>query len=459
LVHAVQKLCNVRYNRNVLRLLVILFGVLLSSCGGSGSATPPPQPSPSSASKIKHVVIIVQENRSFNDLFYGFPGARTAAYGRDSKGRRIQLQPIGLETTWDLDHSSYSFLAACNGMGSFPGTNCRMNGFNNEYVGCNHRSYPPCPIKHPQYAYVPHEETKPYFDMAEQYVLADRMFASNFDASSFISHQYIIAAQASSAVNYPQSAWGCEGGPGDTIGTVTQQRMVYGGYIRTCFQHQTLGDELDNAGLAWGFYAAYYSSGYINLWSAYQAIEHIYYGPDWHKDVLPNTRFFDDVAQGRMRAVSWITPSCQNSDHAGCGSNTGPSWVASLVNTIGRSKYWNSTAIFIFWDDYGGWYDPVPPPLVDYDGLGLRLPLIIISPYARKGYISHVQYEHGSILKFTEDIFGLPRLSASDARANSPAQDAFDFNQPPRKFHRIAAPLDEPYFRRQPLDLRPPDTQ
>jgi phospholipase C len=164
------KICNMRYHREFLRLLVTLFGILLSSCGGSGSssgsAIPPPKPSPSAAPKIQHVVIIVQENRSFNDLFYGFPGARTATYGSDSKGRRIQLQPIGLETTWDLDHSSYSFFAACNGTGSFPGTDCRMNGFNKEYVGCNHGGYPPCPIKHPQYAYVPHEETKPYFDMA-----------------------------------------------------------------------------------------------------------------------------------------------------------------------------------------------------------------------------------------------------------------------------------------------------
>ena len=450
------------FSAQVRRLLVLLFGVSLSGCGvaaSAGWAGAPPPTSPSPTQKIQHVVIVIQENRSFNDLFYGFPGARTATYGRDSRGRRIKLQPIGLETTWDLDHSSYSFFSACNGRGSFPGTECRMNGFNREYVGCGHSNYPPCPIEHPQYAYVPHHETKPYFDMARQFVLADRMFASNFDASSFISHQYAIAAQASSAVNYPRSAWGCEGGPADTIGTVTQQRTLYGGYIRTCFDHPTLGDELDRAGLSWGFYAAYYSSGYLNIWSAYQAIKHIYYGPDWRNDILPNTSFFDDVAHGRMRAVSWITPDCANSDHAGCGSNTGPSWVASIVNAVGESKYWNSTAMFIFWDDYGGWYDPVPPPLEDYDGLGMRLPLIIISPYAKKGYVSHVQYEHGSILKFAEDVFGLPRLSASDARANSPAQDAFDFNGPPRKFHKITAPHDMQYFLHQQADPRPPDTQ
>ena len=434
----------------------------LSACGAGGSgftSLPPAHSPPPAEPKIKHVVIIVQENRSFNDLFYGFPGAHTVGYGFDSHRRKIRLQPIGLETTWDLDHSSYSFFAACNGTGSFPGTDCRMNGFDREYAGCGHKSYPPCPIKYPAYAYVPHGETRPYFDIARRYVLADRMFASNFDASSFISHQYIIAGQASSAVNYPYNRWGCEGGKTDLIGTVTQQRTLYGGYIRVCFDNTTLGDELDAAGRSWGFYAASYSSGYLNIWSAYQAIRHIYYGPDWHKDVLPNTSFFDDVAQGRMRAVSWITPNCANSDHAGCGSKTGPSWVASLVNAVGRSKYWNSTAIFIFWDDYGGWYDDVAPQLVDYDGLGMRLPLLVVSPYAKRGYISHVHYEHGSILRFVEDLFGLPQLAASDARATSPEADCFDFNQAPRAFVPIAAPLGEGYFRSQPPDPRPPDTE
>ncbi len=112
-------------------------------------------------------------------------------------------------------------------------------------------------------------------------------------------------------------------------------------------------------------------------------------------------------------------------------------WVASVVNTIGQSKFWNSTAIFIFWDDASGFFDPEPPPYVDYDGLGFRLPLLIVSPYAKKGYVSHVRYEHGSILKFAEDVFSLPRLSASDTRANSPASHCFDFTQPPRKFEVI----------------------
>jgi len=412
-----------------------------------------------SSSKIKHVVIIVQENRSFNDLFYGYPGAKTAKYGYDTNGKRIKLLPVGLETAWDIDHSSGAFFAACNGTGSIPGTHCRMNGFNQESVSCYHS----CPIKHPQYAYVPRTETQPYFDMAKQYVLADRMYASNFDASSFISHQYIISGQAESAVDYPDGSWGCPGGPSDQISMVGPQRQIPNGYEVVCWNPKTLADDLDAAKISWAYYAVSYSvkcCSMPGIWSAYQAIDHIFHGQDWDKDIIsPPSRFLTDVSSGKLRTVSWVTPTWPNSDHAGSGSNTGPSWVTSLVNAIGTSKYWDSTAIFVFWDDYGGWYDREPPAYVDYDGLGLRLPMLIISPYAKKGYVSHVHYEHGSILKFTEDQFGLPRLTASDKRANSPEGDAFDFTQPPRKFVKIHAPYDENFFLHQPLDGHVPDSE
>jgi phospholipase C len=411
---------------------------------------------PTSGSKIKHIVIIVQENRSFNDLFYGYRGAKTYKYGYDTNGNKIKLLPIGLETTWDIDHSSGAFFAACNGTGSIPGTNCRMNGFNQESVGCGNS----CPIPHPQYAFVPRTETEPYFDMAKQYVLADQMYASNFDASSFISHQYIISGQAESAVNYPYGAWGCPGGPSDMISKVGPQRQIPYGHEVVCWNPTTLGDELDTAKIPWAYYAVGYGSSDPGIWSAYQAIDHIYHGSDWSKDIIiPPSQFLTDVANGNLRSVSWVTPTCANSDHAGCGSNTGPSWVTSLVNAIGTSKYWNSTAIFIFWDDYGGWYDREPPAYVDYDGLGLRLPMLIISPYAKQGYVSHIHYEHGSILKFTEDQFGLPRLTASDTRANSPEADAFDFTKPPRKFAKIHAPYDENFFLHQAVDRRIPDSE
>ncbi len=407
-----------------------------------------------SGSKIQHVVIIVQENRSFNNLFYGFPGAKTATYGYDTHGNKIELQPVGLETYWDIEHDLGGFLAACNGTGSYPGTDCQNNGFDNEYSGCG--SY--CPNKNPPYSYVPHTETRPYFFMGKHYVLADEMYASNLDASSFISHQYIIAGQASSAVNFPSSWWGCPGvSSGDYIYTLTQERTI-GGTIPMCWNNETLGDEMDKAGLSWAFYASQYD-GDGGIWSAYQNISYVYNGPDWDNDVIsPQTNFFNDVSNGKLRDLSWITPTCANSDHAGCGSKTGPAWVASLVDAIGQSKYWDSTAIFIFWDDYGGWYDPQPPALVDYDGLGMRLPMLIVSPYAKRGFIDHTHFEHGSILKFVEDTFGLARMTASDKRAKSP-DDAFDFNKPPRKFEVVPSEHGKDFFMHQAPDNRIPDAQ
>jgi phospholipase C len=189
-------------------LPIAALALLLSACGGNGPISgtapalplayqPPAQSQPAvqrlhpPSGKIEHVVIIIQENRSFNNLFYGYPGAATATHGYGSSGQKITLLPVSLATNWDLEHDSAGFETACNGSGSIPGTKCRMNGFNHESVSCGGYG-DPCPSMYPQYSYVPHSEIKPYLDMAHQYVLADQMYASNFDASSFISHQYII---------------------------------------------------------------------------------------------------------------------------------------------------------------------------------------------------------------------------------------------------------------------------
>jgi phospholipase C len=440
---------------------------VLAACGGSvvpgtgAGALLRLASSDGGIDKIQHVVVIIQENRSLDNLFQGFPGALTQPYGYDSFGKKIKLGQIPLQTSWDVEHSAQGFFAACNGTGRLPGTDCRMNGFDKEDVQCGRRRFPSCPIKHPQYAFVPPAETKLYFEMGEQYVLGDEMFASNFDQSSFVAHQYLIAAQSGSAVNFPSSnKWGCEGGPEDIIPTVTQAREIdYRDSERVCFNYETLGDQLDAAKISWRYYTAHTPYGNGAFWSAYSAVKHIYDGPDWKTNIIsPQTEFFNDVTNN-LPAVSWITPTCQNSDHASCKGNTGPEWVASLVDAIGQSQYWSSTAIFVTWDDPGGWYDHVPPKMLDYDGLGFRVPLLVISPYAKKGYVSHVHYELASILRFIEDRDGLPTLSASDKRAISPAGDCFDFNQPPRKFITIQAKRGESYFRHQPLDLRPVDSE
>src|SRR5579871_3869297 len=393
------------------------------------------------AGKITHVIYIVQENRSFDNLFQGYPGANTVPSGMNSSGQTITLQPSSLKNVYVIDHSAYAMFAACNGTGSVPGTNCQMNGFNNEYTFGGPTN--------PQYVYVPHDESKPYFDMAHEWVVADNMFQSQLD-ESFVAHQYVIAAQAQGSVDLPYGPlWGCPGGPGDLVGTITQTRSLYGPYQQACFDYTTLGDELDKAALSWRFYAARYGNdagGNSGTWSAYQAVRHIFYGKDWKRDVIsPNWRFITDVHRGYLANFTWITPVCAESDHLECGGGYGPSWVSAIVNTVGQSKFWDSTAIFVQWDDWGGFYDHVAPPYRDYDGNGFRVPLLVISPYAKKNYVSHTQYETASVLHFAEDLYGLGRLAAADTRANSPA-DAFDFSKKPRPFVAIKAPYPAKFF-------------
>jgi phospholipase C len=403
--------------------------------------------------KIDHIVYVVQENRSFDNMFYGFPGADTATKGKNSKGKWITLKPYALTKIFDIAHSAQAMFAACNGTGSEPGKKCRMNGFDKEgsYGG------PP----NPEYIFVPHNESRPYFEMAHQYVLADRMFQSQLD-ESFVAHQYVIAAQAASSVNIPTGEWGCQGGSGDLVYTITHSRNPRGPQQPACFDYQTLGDELDAAGKTWHFYTSKFGSsgsGSGSFWSSYQAVYHIYYGYDWRYVIAPQKQFLTAVKEGHLANFTWITPTCEESDHPGCGGGLGPSWVASIVNAVGESKFWKTTAIFIQWDDWGGFYDHVPPPFKDYDGLGFRVPLIVISPYAKKGHVSHVQYETASVLRFAENLWGLPHLSAADARAASPAADCFDFNKTPRKFVHIRAPKGSDFFMNRPMDYRPPDTE
>ncbi len=402
------------------------------------------------AGKIEHVVYVVQENRSFDNMFQDYPGANTVSTGKDSTGGRIKLRPISLKTQFDINHSAYAMFKACDGKGKLPGTRCRMDGFDLEieYGGPYHG----------EYSYVPHMESKPYWDMAHEWVLADEMFASQLD-ESFVAHQYIIAAQAQSSVNIPDLYWGCAGNKTDEIQTITQQRG-YGPVQRACFDYATLGDELDQAGLTWRFYTSHYRKPTSGLWSAYQAVKHIFHGPDWKTDIItPQKQFLTDVHAGKLANFTWITPLCPDSDHPLCGGGFGPSWVSAVVNAVGMSKFWKSTVIFVQWDDWGGMYDHVRPPFKDYDGLGFRVPLIAIGPYAKKNYVSHTQYETASVLRFAEDLFGLDQLSAADARATSPAADCFDFSQRPRKFVPIQAPQDESFFLRQPNDYRIPDEQ
>jgi phospholipase C len=170
-----------------------------------------------------------------------------------------------------------------------------------------------------------------------------------------------------------------------------------------------------------------------------------------------------DIAEAKLPQVSWVIPSGEFSDHSSSSNGGGPSWVTSIVNAIGTSQYWANTAIIITWDDWGGWYDHVAPKIVD-DGVswgsgyvyGFRVPLIVVSPYAKAAYISHTTHDFGSILKFVEQTFDLPTLGYADGMADD-LSDCFDLTQTPIVFQKISAPLDASYFLKESTGATNPD--
>jgi phospholipase C len=426
--------------------LAVLF--LLVSGRGAHAAAP--------RDLVKHVVLIIQENRSFDNLFNGFPGADTVRTGRRHDGSAVALHPISLTVPVDVDHARQSFLNSYNGG--------LMNGF--DTIGTLPRQrtgdFP--------YAYVPQSETKQYWEFAHDFTLADRMFAS-VGGPSFPAHQYLIAGMSGRAIDNPTRTannvfwWGCDSPPDVTVREIGSDGRADGAAVFPCFDYRTLADVMDEHQVSWRSYAPV-ANDLGSIWSAFDAIHHIRYGPDWNANVVtPQTRVLTDIASGALPSMSWVTPDFRSSDHEAYGiggqreaerMDLGPQWVATVVNAIGRSRYWDDTVVIVVWDDWGGWYDHVRPPHLDAMGLGIRVPMIVISPYAKHGYVSHVQHEFGSILKLAEEVFGLPTLGATDARADD-LSDCFDFTQPPRPYVPIATAVSAADFIAMPPSNIPPD--
>jgi phospholipase C len=444
------------------RAFALIAAIVVSGCGGATPASNQLGLAPAAlraavaqraiGKHIQHLVIIVQENRSFDNLFAGWPGADTSMSGLTSTGTTVPLRRITFDGG-DIGHGWTDALSAWD--------NGKMDGFDKE-LGANGNPtglYP--------YAYVDRTLVAPYRTMAKRYVLADHMFQTEF-GGSFTAHLDLIAGTtnltpAIAEVEWPTAGiWGCGAPDGTTSSVVNAQRQVnwHGGPYPCFTQFHTLADTLDAEGISWRYYAVAIGLG---VWSSFDAIHRVRYGRDWKNVVHPPAQVLTDVAAGQLAGVTWITPDEQDSDHPGSNSSTGPSWVASVVNAVGESKYWDSTAIVVLWDDWGGWYDNVAPPQKDFVGLGERVPCIIISPYARQNYVSHTQYEFGSIMKFAEQIFGLGPIGPAsfgytDTRANS-LDDSFDFAQKPRRFIPIPAPKTRQFFLTRKASNEPPDTE
>jgi phospholipase C len=285
------------------------------------------------------------------------------------------------------------------------------------------------------YSYVPEQDVEEYWTLAKQYVLGDRMFQSN-TGPSFVAHQYMIAGQSANVSENPSgSVWGCGADPSETAALVGPNGTDLPG-VYPCFDYLTAADLLDAKGVIWRYYAPADGADNFSL-SAYQAIRHIRFGQDWEDNVIsPQTQVLTDIANGELAQVTWIVPDFAHSDHPGSGSKEGPDWVASIVNAIGNSPFWKSTVIFISWDDWGGWYDHVDPPKVDAMGPGFRVPLLIVSPYARHGYITHVNHEASGFITFIEHNFDLGTLGARDVGTDA-FEDCFDYKQKPSAFTTV----------------------
>ncbi len=444
--------------------LVSIVAIALAACGGgaagvngSPNVSLPAMdagPATSSGTPIKHIVIVIQENRSFDNLFARYPGADGATEGKNYNGQTVELTAHALTSNLVLNNSHLAWITDYD--------NGKMDGFGLVYVN-GHR----CTCA---YQYVKKSAIQPYWTMAKQYVLADHMFQTQ-SSGSFTAHQDLIRGDTAinsyeSLVDFPSDGpWGCDAPPKTktTLLTNTGQYLMNKGPF-PCLSYATLRDLLDAKSVSWKYYTPTIVTHGGNLWNAFDAISAVRNGQEWQTNVSsPETNIFSDIAKNSLPAVSWIVPDGQNSDHPaqkdwGPNKDTGPSWVSQIVNAVGESGYWNSTAVIVVWDDWGGWYDHVAPPQLDYNGLGFRVPMIVVAPYAKIGYVSHTQYEFGSILKFVEDTFNLGRLGTTDTRATS-IDDAFDFTQSPRTFVPIQSKYSKTYFLQQRPSNEPVDTE
>ncbi len=406
---------------------------------------------------IEHVIILVQENRSPDNLFQDPILIR---HGADIKKAK-DAQPTPLSVCWDPGHAlgafrkQYSF-GACDPPVTYP-------------PGCRQ-------LKCAQDTYVentPKDRTiQPYWELAEQYGFANYMFQTN-EGSSFAAHQFLFAGTAapvaygdpSGLYNYFDSENPGRGGNNDSGCIALRDQRAKDidprgtesfdylppepPHVRKgfpCYEHAALTDLLDSAGLSWRYYGFTLAS---SLWNTPNTIYHIC-GPDrpggkcqgahWqnHDVDLHDWDIFGDLmVDCKLAAVSWVMPDGSYSDHPGHRNRSaGPDWVASIVNDVGKSKclnkdgssYWNSTAIFVTWDDWGGFYDHVAPWKIlrktDKQNCeqwgcgyvyGFRVPLLVISAYTPPGYISGAAsqggevapyiHDFGSILNFVEYVF------------------------------------------------------
>ena len=400
-----------------MRVLQSLLSVLLitSPLPSTGYAQPP-----AGASQIKHVIFILKENHTFDNYFGAFPGANGTSSGKIHTGATVLLTRAPDVSPGDISHSWNAALLGMDG-GKMDGFDL-LKGARQDGILYSYTQYQS-------------DQLPNYFAYAHQFALADKFFTS-VHGPSFPNHLYTVAGQAGGAMNNPifsrqgfTGVWGCDA---PSVARVAVLQNGEKSYVYPCFDFKTLADSMNTAGLSWKYYGVSKGTpGYV--WSPFDAIRHIRFGPQWSTNVVDDEQYADDAATNNLATVSWITTDLDESEHPGRDQEpcVGENSTVAFINAVMQSPAWNSTVIFVSWDDFGGFYDHVRPPQIDAWGLGPRVGLLIISPFAKSGYIEHTPLEFSSIVKFVEQLYGLPFLTARDGNS-ADMWDAFNFAGAPQ---------------------------
>jgi len=425
---------------------------------------------PSGLAKIKHVVIIMQENRSFDSYFGTYPGADGIP---EHDGTFTVCSP---DPTTGTCQAPYHDSADINGGAAHSHAAAlddiaggSMNGFlavaERSARGCSVAQDPACAETSTPDVMGYHDarEIPNYWKYAKDFVLDDHLFEP-VDSWSLPAHLYMVSAwSARCASSAPASC------TNEIVGPYTPARMqryvdqaMATGTAPVSFAWTDITYLLYTHGVSWGYYVetgsqpdceddaatcapepqSYKTPGIWNPLPTFTDVQQD------HQlgNIRPTSQFLAQARRGTLPAVSWITPSQRDSEHPPASLHQGQAWVTGLVNAVMRGPDWPSTAIFVSWDDWGGFYDHVVPPAVDGNGYGLRVPGLVISPYAKRGYVDHQILSHDAYLKFIEDVFlGRARLDPAtdgrpdprpDVREDEPRLGTltrdFDFNQKPR---------------------------
>jgi phospholipase C len=351
---------------------------------------------------IQHVIVILKENHTFDNYFGQFPGV-DGATTVPIRGVATTPPPSPDKTSADIGHSYADARRAYHG-----GALDRFDRVKGAFVDGF-----PLAFSQFQQTSIP-----AYWTYAKEFALFDRYFTSIMGESA-PNHFYLVAASSGGAISNPH---GDNYQPSCSVPQATIRVLTDSGAITSkpaCLDIPTLPNLLSEHGISWKAYG-YWAMG---------ALHRIYDDPQLRANLLKESDFLRDLQSNRLPAVTWLIST--RDEHPTKSVCDGENWTVDTINAIMRSQYWSSTLIVVTWDDWGGWYDHVPPPQIDRFGLGFRVPTLVISPYTKHGYIGHRLTEHSSILKTIETLFALPSLTQRDAQAND-LLDALDFAQPPR---------------------------